>query len=82
MEGLRQGWIQDEEATAEVLEEFLSGRGRRFYKTRGLTKDRCEQRIILEKNGERIPGSIKSENGTIELVPFRAGEEIWSLRWK
>ena len=79
-EGLRQGWIR--EAKVEVLEEFLRGRGRRFYKIEGLTRERREQRIILEKKGERIPESIKSKNGAIEVVPFRSGEEIMSLKWK
>lgn len=80
-EGFRQGWIL-EEITAEVLKELLRCRGRRFYKIEGLTQDRREQKILLEKKGEGIPGSIKSENGIMEVVPFRSGEEIWSLKWK
>jgi dihydroorotase len=79
-QGLRLGWIQ--EATPKFLEEFLRGRGRRFYKIEDLTQERCEQRIILEKKGERIPDRIKSKNGTIEVVPFRSGEEVMSLWWK
>jgi len=72
-EGLRQGWIED--VTVDDLDEFLSGRGRRFYEVEAKDK----RKIVLEKRGERISDSIKSEN--TEVVPFRSGEEIMSLRW-
>jgi dihydroorotase len=82
-EGLKLGWIQDDEETViEALADFLSHRGRRFYKLKESTNDIHEWRIILEKKGERIRESIKNQSGTIEVVLFRSGEEIWSLRWK
>jgi dihydroorotase len=81
-EAVEKGWIQDEDITYETLVEFLGGRGRRFYNIQSLVKENNEKRIVLEKKGERIPEGIKSKDGSIEVVPFRRGEEIWSLRWK
>lgn len=81
-EAVEKGWVQDEEVTDEALGEFLGGRGRRFYNIQSLTKENKKPSIILERKGERIPESIKSMDGSIEVVPFRRGEEIWSLRWK
>ena len=81
-EAVEKGWIQDEDVTYEALVGFLGGRGRRFYNIQSLIKENNEKRIVLERKGERIPESIKSKDGSIEVVPFRRGEEIWSLRWK
>jgi hypothetical protein len=82
-EGLRLGWIQDDEnAVVEALKEFLRDRGRKFYKLKESSDEKHERKIVLEKKGERIQDSIKNKTGTIEVVPFRSGEEIWSLSWK
>jgi dihydroorotase len=82
-EGLRLGWIKDEEETViEALTDFLRHRGRRFYQLKDSTDQIHEGSIILEKKGERIRDNVKNESGTIEVIPFRAGEETWSLRWK
>jgi len=82
-EGLRLGWIQeDEETVTEALKEFLRDRGRKFYKLKDLSDEKYERKIVLEKKGERIQDSIKNKTGTLEVVPFRSGEEVWSLRWK
>jgi dihydroorotase len=82
-EGLRLGWIQDDESVVNrAIKEFLRDRGRKFYKLKESTYEQQGRKIVLEKKGEKIQKSIKNENGTIEVVPFRSGEEIWSLRWK
>jgi hypothetical protein len=54
----------------------------KFYKIEELTRETCEQKIILEKKGERFADSAKNRDGTIKVVPFKTGEEILSLRWK
>ena len=80
-EGVKNGWIEGE-VSQEVLEGFLSGYGRRFYKIEDIASEGHKQKIILERNGERIPQEVRSEDGAIEVVPFRSGEETLSLRWK
>ena len=80
-EGIAKGWLH-EQASAEILEEFLSGRGRRFYKLKEKTGSVKERKILLEKNGAKIPETLRSEDGCIEVVPFRRGEAIWRLTWK
>ena len=47
-EGIAKGWLQEEVST-EILEEFLSGCGRRFYKLKEKTESRKVQKILLEK---------------------------------
>jgi dihydroorotase len=80
-EGAKNGWIEGE-VSQEVLEGFLSGYGGKFYKLENVASKGHKQRIILEKKGERISQEVRSEDGAIEVVPFRSGEETLSLRWK
>lgn len=80
-EGVKNGWIEGE-GSQEVLEGFLSGYGRKFYKLEDVASKGHKQKIILERKGERISQDIRSEDGGVEVVPFRSGEETLSLRWK
>ena len=75
------GWIS-KDVSREAIEGFLSHFGRAFYrigqpKPEGTSK----HSIRLERKGERIPKSIKSVDGTIEVVPFRRDEEVMTLTW-
>jgi len=79
-EGIDQGWIKEEEVTHESIENFLSGYGRAFYKTPRSTES-GGPRIRLERKGEVIPEVVKSQDGTIEVVPFGRGKEVWSTSW-
>ncbi|KAI5306328.1 hypothetical protein KEM56_001374 [Ascosphaera pollenicola] len=79
-EAVAQGWLAKEEATPEAIDEFLSQRGRAFYKLGDHPSSTA--RIILEKeNAQNIPDIIKGEEG-IEVVPFRRGQTVWNLTWK
>jgi dihydroorotase len=80
-EGIAKGWLQ-EEVSAEILEEFLGGRGRRFYKLKEKTESGKVWKILLENKGAKVPETLRSEDGCIEVVPFRRGEAIWRLTWK
>ena len=75
---IERGIVAEEDVTQERLEQFLGGFGRRFYKIADAAK---ANRIVLERKGERIPQSIKNEDGSIEVALFRGGDEIFSLRW-
>lgn len=76
-ESIERGIVSEDEVTQEVLGQFLSTFGRQFYKM-PLPQNR---KIVLEKKGERIPESFTTEDGSIEVVAFRGGQEILSLRW-
>lgn len=76
-EGVRLGYVKNEEVTKDVLVDFLSKRGRRFY---GLPEATSGRKIVVEKKDEVIPDQLKSSNG-VEVVPFRTGVRCWSLRW-
>ena len=83
--GIHSGWITKEQVTREVLEGFLSGYGREFYRiptsSSSVDSGGSKRRIRLERGGRTIPMSITSSDGKIEVVPFRRGENTWSVNW-
>lgn len=76
---IERGVITEADVTKEKLEGFLSRNGRRFYK---LPEVQENKRIVLESKGEKIPASVKSEDGSLEVGISRAGTEVFSLRWE
>ena len=79
---MRQGWISKEQVTRKAIEGFLSDNGRAFYKISNPNDTESRKpRIRLERRGDIIPSSIVSSDGSLEVVPFRRGEEIMSLSW-
>jgi dihydroorotase len=36
----------------------------------------------LRKGGERIVDVLRSSKGEVQVVPFRRGEQTWSVEWK
>ena len=77
-EGVKNGWIGEEDVSREVLEGFLSTYGKKFYQV----EEAKERRLVLEKKGERIKDVVRSHDGNLEVVPFGAGKEVWSVSWK
>lgn len=76
-EGVERGVISDADVTQEKLEGFLSRFGRKFYKL----PEPSGSKIILERKGEKIPTSVKSDDGRAEVGISRAGTEMFSLSW-
>lgn len=77
--GVERGVVKEEEVTMEVVEGFLGGWGRRFY---GVEEKKGE-RIVLKRGKEKIVEVLKRDGvGGAEVVPFRRGEETWSVTWK
>jgi dihydroorotase len=73
---VEKGLLKEEQVTQEILENFLSTFGRAFYRV----ENPGNERIVLEKKGEKIADVFQKEG--VELAPFRAGAETWSVRWK
>lgn len=63
--------------TQEKLVGFLSLFGRRFYQL----PETSTKKLVLERNGEKIPASVKSEDGSVEVGISRGGTEVFSLRF-
>lgn len=76
--GIDRGVIEEKEVTQDVLEGFFGAWGRRFYQV----EEPKSERILLCKNEERISDVLKQEGITVEVVPFRHGEQTWSVQWK
>lgn len=70
--------MHEEEITKEVLENFMGGFGRRFYKV----EDRREERIVLKRGEETIVDVFRGKEPGLEIVPFRRGQRTWSIVWK
>jgi dihydroorotase len=79
-EAIERGVITEADVTQEKLEGFLSRFGRRFYKLP--EPEVSGKKIVLERKGEKIPASVKSEDGGVEVGISRAGSEVFSLRWE
>ena len=77
-EAIERGVIAEADVTEEKLAGFLSRYGRRFYKLPETT----DKKIVLERKGEKIPHSVKSEDGKAEVGISRGGDEVFSLTWE
>ncbi|KAL9079805.1 MAG: hypothetical protein Q9157_001314 [Trypethelium eluteriae] len=71
------GILKPEDVTLDSLERFLSRSGREFY---GIDDERKE-RIAIYKSHEMISNTLRSESSNIEVVPFRRGQETWTVTW-
>jgi dihydroorotase len=76
--GAERSVIKEEQVTREVLEGFLGGWGRKFY---GVSDERRE-RVVLKKSKEEIVSVLRKDGVSVEVVPFRRGENTWGVSWK
>lgn len=75
------GWMS-KDVSREAIEECLSYFGQTFYEIAQPKQEATSKRSIrFERKGERIPTSINSLDGTIEVVTFRRDEEVMTLTW-
>lgn len=77
-EGIERGDIKEEDVTQEKLKGFLSLYGRRFYQL----PETSTKKLVLERKGEKIPASVKNEDGSVEVGISRGGTEVFSLRFE
>ncbi|CAO2654468.1 Nn.00g112010.m01.CDS01 [Neocucurbitaria sp. VM-36] len=76
--GVQRGVIKEEEVSQEGLEGFFGGWGRKFYQV----ESGMGERVVLMKGGVKIDDVVRKEGSGVEVVPFRKGEETWSVEWK
>lgn len=76
-QGVETGVLKATDVTKEKLEGFLSNYGRSFY---GVADERKE-RVVLKKSGVDIEHLMRSEDGSVEVVPFRRGKVTWRVDW-
>ncbi|KAK0621596.1 amidohydrolase 2 [Bombardia bombarda] len=79
-EAVARGVIGEAEVTEEKLAGFLSANGRRFYRLPDVSDSK--KKIVLERKGETIPVSVRSESGSVEVGNSRVGAEVFSLGWE
>lgn len=75
--GVKRGVIGVEEVSQDVLEGFFGGWGRKFYQV----SDQEGEKVLLRKGGERVVDVLEKEGCGVSVVPFRKGEETWSVEW-
>ena len=78
-EAVKTGYIEDDALTIKVLNEFCSARGRRFYQIPRRNDD--NEKILLKREGERVSLRLSTADEGIEIVPFRPGEALRSVKW-
>ncbi|KAF1848244.1 Dihydroorotase [Cucurbitaria berberidis CBS 394.84] len=76
--GVGRAVIGEGEVSNEVLEGFFAGWGRKFYQV----DDTKNERVVLRKRQEKIVDVLKKDGVDVEVVPFRKGEQTWSVEWK
>ncbi|KAK8153952.1 hypothetical protein BKA80DRAFT_210408 [Phyllosticta citrichinensis] len=79
--GVEKGWLGESDVSRGKLEGFLSGFGRAFYGGQAREREGKET-IVLRRGEERVPERLRHVKGEVEVVPFRRGEETWSVEWK
>lgn len=73
-ESISRGDVAEDMVTDEALAGFFSTYGRKFYDV-----PQAAQKILMKRDGETIKESLIG--GGVEVVPFRAGEKVWSVEW-
>lgn len=71
------GILADEQVTLDVVAGFLGNFGRRFY---GLGSP-LGDKISLSGPKATIRPALRSDLGDVEVIPFRAGEQTWTVSW-
>lgn len=80
-EGIARGVIAEDAISEATLANFLSHYGRTFYKLPAVSAS-STKKIVLVREGAKIPVSVRSADGSVEVGNSRAGDEVFSLRWE
>lgn len=77
-QAIEKGVLSSEDVTEEKLGGFLGQFGRKFYGA----EDEKGEKVVLRRDGVKIQDILTTENGKLEVVPFRRGQSTWSAEWK
>ena len=75
---VQKGMLQDSDVSEEALKGFLGEFGRKFHKA----PDPHGERVIIRNGGAQVDSILRSSDGSVEVVPFRRGQTVWSVEWK
>ncbi|KAF1973282.1 Dihydroorotase [Bimuria novae-zelandiae CBS 107.79] len=76
--GVERGVVEEGDVTLEGLEGFFGGWGRAFYQV----GDGRGEKVVLRKGAGRVVDVLEKDGLGVRVVPFRRGEETWSVEWK
>ncbi|KAF2106318.1 hypothetical protein BDV96DRAFT_534085 [Lophiotrema nucula] len=76
--GIERGVIQEEDVSQEVLEGFFGKWGRAIYQV----EDKSGEKVVLKRKAQDIVDVLKEDGIEVQVVPFRHGEQTWSVTWK
>jgi len=76
-QGIETGTLAEEDVTKEKLQGFLCDFGRKFYKV----QDERQEKISLQRRKDVVEEVLRSEDGKVEVVPFRRGKMTWEAKW-
>ena len=80
-EGFKNGWIEESGDLLQCIQGFLSDHGRAFYNVERRANAGKQPRITLRRKGGTIPETIANGDRSIEVAPFKGGDEIMNLDW-
>ncbi|KAL8713193.1 MAG: hypothetical protein Q9220_002714 [cf. Caloplaca sp. 1 TL-2023] len=75
--GVQMNILREDDVTLEMLRGFMSENGRSFY---ALPKESGEV-IELTRGNEKIVDILENHGGNVQVLPFRTGESVRSLKW-
>lgn len=76
--GVERGVVEEKDISQEGLEGFFGKWGREFYQI----KEERGERIVLKKGKGQVVNVLEKEGLGVRVVPFRRGEQTWSVEWK
>lgn len=76
--GVERGVVEEKDITQEGLEGFFGKWGRDFYQV----EDGQNERVVLRKGQGKVVDVLEKEGVSVRVVPFRRGEQTWSVEWK
>ncbi|KAI7219451.1 Translation factor GUF1 [Hortaea werneckii] len=76
-QGIETGVLAEEDVTKEKLQGFLCDFGRKFYKV----QEERQDKISLQRRKDVVEEVLRSEDGKVEVVPFRRGRMTWEAKW-
>ena len=82
VKGVERGIVREEDVSQERLEGFFGNWGRKFYEVEEPEREGKRERIVTRRGKGKVVDLLRRDGLDVEVVPFRKGEETWSVEWK